>query len=326
MKIGNITIKEKTVLAPMYLITDLPFRILCRKNGAGLVYSEMISSKALVMKNTKSLEMAKVVKSEEPVAVQIFGDNPKTMADAAKILEKMGASIIDLNFGCPAKDIVEVGAGASLLKNPKKIEAIVKSVSSAVSIPVTAKIRIGIKNSTRINDSKKNIENSVKLAKLIEKAGASAIAVHGRTLEQQYSGKADWNAIKIIKKAVSIPVIGNGDVKSEEDAARMLSETGCDAVMIGRAAIGNPFIFGRINHYLKTGKKEKELSKKEKISAFFDYAKLAEKHGILTIQKAKTQGLWFTKGLFGSARLREKMSQARTIEEIEREMKDFLEL
>ncbi len=318
MKIGNITIKEKTVLAPMYLITDLPFRILCRKNGAGLVYSEMISSKALVMKNTKSLEMAKVVKSEEPVAVQIFGNDPKIMADAAKILEDMGASIIDLNFGCPARDIVEAGAGASLLKSPKKIEAIVKSVSSAVDIPVTAKIRLGIKT------SKKNISDSVKLAKLIEKAGASAIAVHGRTLQQQYSGKADWNAIKIIKKAISIPVIGNGDVKNEEDAARMLKDTGCDAVMIGRAAIGNPFIFGRINQYLKTGKKKKELTKKEKISAFFDYVKFAEKHNLLTLQKAKTQGLWFTKGLFGSARLREKMSQARSVKEIKKEMKDFL--
>ncbi len=304
MRIGDVRIDGKTVLAPMFLVSDLPYRILARRNGAALAYSEMVNSLAIERGNKAAMRMAATDRKEEsPVALQLVGQKPDSMAKAAEMIEE-NADIIDINFGCPSADVLRIGAGAALLARPKRIGEIIKRVKDSVSVPVTAKMRIGIRN------CKTNLERSIRIAKIIEKNGASAIAVHPRTVSQGYGGKADWSYIKAIKEEVGIPVIGNGDVRSEEDAKAMLDETGCDLVMVGRAAMGDPFIFGRIEYYLKTGKK-KETKDKERQKAFIDYVSLAKRYGSDSLQRIKTHGLWMTKGLPDSARLRERISQAK---------------
>ncbi|MFA6309539.1 MAG: tRNA dihydrouridine synthase DusB, partial [Clostridia bacterium] len=244
MLIGDIRIENNVFLAPMAGITDMAFRLLCKEKGCGLLYTEMVSAKGMHFNDRKSKFLTNTDKAEMPVALQIFGCDPTIMADIARKLDKTDVSIIDINMGCPTQKITKNGEGAALMKNPKLVADIVKNVSNATSKPVTVKIRKGWNDSI----------NAVEIAKIAEDSGAKAVAVHGRTREQFYSGDADWGIISDIKNAISIPVIGNGDIIKPEDAEKMIDETGCDAVMIGRGAQGNPWIFSRTVEYLKSGK------------------------------------------------------------------------
>ncbi|MFH1358659.1 MAG: tRNA dihydrouridine synthase DusB [archaeon] len=303
-------LKSKVILAPMHNITNLAFRLLCKKYGAGLASTELLSANAIAKKNKSVMNLALTNKKEKPVVAQIFGQNVENIIKAANILEK-NFNIIDFNLGCPSKKIMSQGSGGALLKRKNKIKEIVEELVRAVKIPITVKIRTGI--------NKK--ENAVEIAKICESAGVSAVIVHARTVEQGYSGKADWNIIKKVKQAVKIPIIGNGDVWNGKDAKDMLDETGCDYVMIGRAAIGNPFIFKEINEYLK-GNQVFQI-KKEKIADYFEYIKLCKKYKIFSLVDAKLKAQEFTKGLSGSSKLRRELNKFKTWEEIERLMKDL---
>ncbi len=308
-KIGNITFDSPLCLAPMAGITNSAFRILCRKYGAGLVYSEFVHATALTKKTEYAVRMMAVADEERPVAVQLFGTNVEHIKKATQLLQDK-ADIIDFNCGCPAPQITKTGCGAALLKHPEKIPEIIKAMVSVSKRPITVKMRIGV-------DDKHII--AVSLAKAIEQAGASAIAVHGRTLKQGYSGKADWTIIKKVKEAVHIPVMGNGDVFDEESAQKMFKETGVDAVMIGRAAMGNPFIFSRINHYLKTGKK---IEQKNPIALFLEYLKVCENTDV-KFSTLKMHASYFTKGIVGGAQLRQKIAQTKNIEELRKLVTSF---
>jgi nifR3 family TIM-barrel protein len=301
-------LKSPAILAPMSGVSDVAFRVLCKKYGAGLTYTEFISSNAVLKNNKNIANILKVDKSERPIGVQLFGDSIDNIFRAGKIV-KNKFDIIDINFGCPASKIVSIGAGSEMLKKPNEIGAIIKKLADNINKPITLKIRIGIDN--------KHI-NAVEVAKIAEKAGAAAITVHGRTQKQGYSGKADWEIIKRVKEAVKIPVIGNGDVFSPENFKSKLHESGVDAIMIGRGAIGNPYIFKQINDYLRTGKYDQP----DKIKDFFEYLKLAKKYKI-EFNQIKSQAIYFTKGLSGSARIREQISHSKTVNEIERLMKKF---
>ncbi len=297
----------KVVLAPMHNVTNIAFRLMCKKYGAGMVSTELLSANALARKNKVTLELAKTSKEEKPAVAQIFSNNTDNLVKSARILER-DFDIIDINFGCPSDKVMKQGSGGYLLKRGGKIAEIVKKVSASIEKPLTVKIRSGID---------KDSINAVEIAKICEKCGASAIIIHARTVKQSYSGKADWNIIKKIKENVKIPVIGNGDVMDGESCQRMFDETECDYVMIGRAAIGYPFIFKEVNEFLKTGKVIKQ-SKEEKIKDFFEYIELTKKYDIFSIKDAKLKAGEFTKGLPGSARLREKLNRVKTWEEIER--------
>jgi tRNA-dihydrouridine synthase B len=303
----------KLVLAPMHNITNIAFRIMCKKYGASLVSTELLSANAIARKNNAVLGLANTCKAEKPIAVQIFSQNAENMVSAAKILENK-FDIIDINFGCPSKKIMAQGSGGALLKRKNKIAEIVSEVSKAVDIPISVKIRSGYDE---------NSVNAVEIAKICEDAGANAITIHPRTVKQGYSGKADWNLIKDIKQNVKIPVIGNGDVFSEKDAEKMLDETGCDYVMIGRGAIGNPFIFKKINNYLKTGKII-EQAKSEKIADYFEYINLTKEHDIFSIKDAKLKAQEFTKGISGSSKLRRELNNVKNWDEIERLMREMM--
>ncbi|MBS3163242.1 tRNA dihydrouridine synthase DusB [Candidatus Woesearchaeota archaeon] len=299
-KIGNLRLKNNLVLAPMAGINDTAFRMLCKRYGAGLVYTEMINANAIFNKNKATLKKLNFVEEERPIAVQLFGANLKMLESAAVIAEEK-ADIIDINFGCPDLKVLNQGCGAALLKRPKRISEIIKAVVNKVSIPVTAKIRIGT--------------DSIKIARLIEDAGASAIAVHARTVRQGYSGKADWSKIREIKEAVNIPIIGNGDVFTKEDAENMQKSTKCDFIMIGRAAMTNPAIFKEITN----GK----ISSKEKLDLFFEYIELAEKYNCYKFVTAKRHALNFTRGMPNSTRLRERISLSKTIDEVKESILSF---
>lgn len=316
-KIGNIEIKNQVVMAPMAGITNMAFRKIIKDFGAGLVYSEMVSDKALCYGNTKTIDMLQVDDGEHPVSIQLFGGEVGTMVKAAKFIDQhSNCDIIDINMGCPVNKVLKADAGSKLLLYPDKIYEIVKGIVDNVSKPVTVKIRSGF-------DSKHI--NAVEVAKLIEKAGASAIAIHGRTRSQMYEGKADWKIIADVKAAVKIPVIGNGDVRSVEDAKRMLEETGVDAVMIGRAALGNPWLIKQVVQSLETGVIIEEPTYQEKIAQCLSHAKKLmeiEPEKVAMFQM-RGHAPWYIKGLKSSARVKNELSKINTFEELKTILKDY---
>ena len=244
LRIGNTILENNVILAPMAGVTDLPFRLLCREQGAGCVVTEMVSAKAILYNNRNTKELMQIHPQERPAAIQLFGSDPDIMAQIAARIEDGPYDFIDVNMGCPVPKVVNNGEGSALMKNPKQAEKVLSAMVKAVKKPVTVKFRKGF-NDTSVN--------AVEFAKMAEGSGVAAVAVHGRTREQYYSGKADWDIIRQVKEAVKIPVIGNGDIFTPQDAGRMMEETGCDGIMVARGAKGNPWIFRRINHYLDTG-------------------------------------------------------------------------
>jgi tRNA-dihydrouridine synthase B len=303
----------KLILAPMHNITNIAFRLMCKKYGAALVSTELLSANAISRKNKAVIELAKTDKSEGPVAIQLFSQNTECIIKAAKIVQE-NFDVIYFNLGCPSEKIMAQGSGGALLKRKNKIAEIISELTRNTDIPVCPKIRSGV--------DKKNI-NAIEIAKICEESGASAIIIHARTVDQGYSGKADWKIIKEIKKSIKIPVVGNGDVFTGEDAKKMFEETKCDYIMIGRAAIGNPFIFKKINHYLKTGEAIKQ-TREEKIKDYFEYIKLAKKYNVFSIKDAKQKAFEFTKGLPESSKLRQKLNRVKDFETIELLMKSMI--
>ena len=310
MKIKDVEFENNVFLAPMAGIADRAFRELCINYGAGYTVSEMVSSKGLTMGDKKSGELLTLGEIENPAGVQIFGDNPEIMAQAAKMCIKYHPNIIDINMGCPAPKIAMNGGGASLMKNPLLAGEIIKAVSKAVDIPVTVKIRKGWDD--------ENI-TAVELAKIAEKNGAAAITVHGRTRMQMYSGKVDYNIIAKVKKAVDIPVIANGDIVDEQSAAIMFEKTNCDAIMIGRGALGNPWIFRRINAYLNECRVLPDVSINEKMVVMLKHIqKIIEYKGEYTaMREARHHAAYYTKGIRGGAALRKEISTFEHFEQLE---------
>ena len=296
-KIGNVRIENPFVLAPMAGVTDMPFRTLCKEQGAGLICMEMISAKAISFHNKNTIALMKIDPCEHPVSMQLFGSEPELMAEVAKSIEDKDFDILDINMGCPVPKVVNNGEGSALLKNPELIVQIIKSVSSAIQKPVTVKVRIGFENVP---------VDIVEIARRAEDAGAAAIAVHGRTRQQYYSGTADWDIIRQVKEAVSIPVIGNGDVDSPLKAEELLKQTGCDGVMIGRAVRGNPWIFREMNHYFQTGELLPRPSSEEIREMILRHARaqIALKGEFTGIREMRKHVAWYTAGMRHSAGLR----------------------
>lgn len=317
-KIGNVEIENQLVLAPMAGITNEAFRSICKEMGAGLVVCEMISDKALSFHNAKMIKMTGVSQNEHPLSMQIFGADKETLVYAAKwIYENTDADIIDINMGCPVNKVAKrAGAGSSLLRDPNKVYEITKAVVEATPLPVTVKIRIGW--------DENNI-NAVENAKMIEKAGACAIAVHGRTRAQMYSGHANLDVIKDVVEAVNIPVVGNGDIVDGPSALHMLEYTGCKAIMIGRGALGNPWIFKEINAYF-AGEEFKRPSKEEIYNMIVDqYERLLKLKGErLALLEMRSHVGWYLKGMQGSAQIKNKANQALSFEEVKKILKEYL--
>lgn len=310
-KIGDVEIDNPFVLAPMAGVTDLPFRKLCKEQGAGLICMEMVSAKAISFHNKNTEALMEIDKCENPVSMQLFGSEPELMARVAAEVEERPFDILDINMGCPVPKVVNNGEGSALLKNPELIVKIVKSVSSAIKKPLTVKVRIGFENEP---------VDIVDIAKRVEDAGAAAIAVHGRTRQQYYSGTADWDAIRRVKEAVSIPVIGNGDVDSPEKAEALIKETGCDGVMIGRAVRGNPWLFRELNHYFETGEKLSRPSVEEVREMILRHARMQiDLKGEFTgIREMRKHVAWYTAGMRHSAALRRETNLVSSYEELEK--------
>lgn len=310
MKIGNVTLDNPVILAPMAGVTDLPFRLLCKEQGAGLVCMEMVSAKAVLYKNKNTESLLEIHPQEVPVSLQLFGSDAGIMSEIAKRLEERPFSILDINMGCPVPKIVNNGEGSALMKDLKLAGEIVSAIVRAVEKPVTVKIRSGF--------DKEHI-NAVEMAKIIEDAGAAAITVHGRTREQFYAGEADWEIIAKVKEAVSIPVIGNGDITDGESAARMLRQTGCDGVMVGRAARGNPWIFREIAAYLADGTVLPPKTKAECKEMMLRHARLQLKYkGEYTgVREMRKHISWYTAGMPHSAKIREQVNAVETFAALE---------
>ena len=311
MKIGNVQLENPYILAPMAGVTDLPFRLLCKEQGAGLLCMEMISAKALQYKNRNTKALLQIDPREYPVSLQLFGADPDIISEQAKAIEELPFQILDINMGCPVPKVVKNGEGSALMKNPRLVYDVVYKTVRAISKPVTVKIRKGF--------DEEHV-NAVEIAKIIEEAGGAAVAVHGRTREQYYSGKADWDIIRQVKEAVSIPVIGNGDVTGSLAAEQLLEETGCDGVMIGRGCQGNPWIFRELNEYEETGKVPHRPSKKEIKEMMLRHAQLQIelKGDYLGIREMRKHVAWYTKGMEGSAKLRDEINRVESYEELEK--------
>ena len=310
-KIGDVEIDNPFALAPMAGVTDLPFRKLCKEQGAGLICMEMVSAKAISFHNKNTEALMEIDKCENPVSMQLFGSEPELMARVAAEIEERPFDILDINMGCPVPKVVNNGEGSALLKNPELIVKIVKSVSSAIKKPLTVKVRIGFENEP---------VDIVEIAKRVEDAGAAAIAVHGRTRQQYYSGTADWDTIRRVKEAVTIPVIGNGDVDSPEKAEALIKETGCDGVMIGRAVRGNPWLFRELNHYFETGEKLPRPSAEEVREMILRHARMQiDLKGEFTgIREMRKHVAWYTAGMRHSAALRRETNLVSSYEELEK--------
>ena len=314
LKIGNVTLEQNIILAPMAGVTDLPFRLLCKEQGCGLTVTEMVSAKAILYHNRNTEELLRTEPAEQPVAVQLFGSDPAIMAEIAAQVAEGPYTIIDVNMGCPVPKIVKNGEGSALMRDPRKAQAVLAAMVKAVKKPVTVKFRKGFDEGS---------VNAVEFAKMAESCGVAAVAVHGRTREQYYSGKADWEIIRRVKEAVKIPVIGNGDIFTPEDGARMLSKTGCDGIMVARGAKGNPWIFSRLNHYLETGELLPGPDGKEIREMILRHSRMLVRYKGEKPAMRQMRGhvAWYTKGLPNSAAMRNEINQVETMEEL----KDFLE-
>ena len=310
LKIGNVVLKNSYILAPMAGVTDLPFRLLCKEQGAGLLGMEMVSAKAIYYNNRNTESLLKIHPEELPVSLQLFGSDPKIISEMAKRIEERPFAILDINMGCPVPKVVRNGEGSALMKEPKLVYEIVKATVKAIKKPVTVKIRKGF--------DEEHV-NAVEIAKIAEEAGAAAVAVHARTREQYYSGKADWEIIRQVKEALSIPVIGNGDVTSKERALAMFTQTGCDGIMIARGAQGNPWIFAELlSHETKNDLSARPTLEERKRMILRHAKLLIEYKGMHTgIREMRKHVAWYTRGLHGSARLREAINQVASYEELE---------
>ncbi|MCT4599160.1 MAG: tRNA dihydrouridine synthase DusB [Vallitalea sp.] len=319
MKIGNVELKNNVILAPMAGVTDLPYRLLCKEQGCGLVYTEMVSAKALFYNNKNTELLMRIDERERPVALQLFGKDPQLMANMAmKITETNPLiDIIDINMGCPVPKVVNNGEGSALMKNPKLVGEIVKQVSSAINKPLTIKIRKGFDESSI---------NAVEIAKIAQENGAAAIGVHGRTREQYYTGKADWDIIRKVKEEVSIPVLGNGDVFTPQDAKKLIDETNCDGIMIGRGAQGNPWLFKRIIHYLETGELLPEPHIEDIVNMINRHIEMLTtfKGEYTAVREMRKHISWYTKGLYNGANIRREINYIESMDELKNKVLELI--
>lgn len=309
LKIGNVTLSNQIILAPMAGVSDLPFRLLCRELGAGMVCMEMVSAKAIYYNNRNTDALMEIHPEEGPVSLQLFGSDPDIISDMAKRIEERPFSVLDINMGCPVPKVVNNGEGSALMKNPKLVEEILSKLVKAINKPVTVKIRKGFDE---------DHVNAVEIAKIAEQCGVAAVAVHGRTREQYYSGHADWDIIARVKQAVQIPVIGNGDVDSGEKAAQLLEYTGCDGVMIGRAAQGNPWIFREVTRYLETGEIPDAPTNREKKELILRHAdlQLQYKGEYTGVREMRKHLAWYSVGMPHSNHFRQMINTMETMEEL----------
>ena len=311
MKIGTVTLDNNIILAPMAGVTDLPFRLLCKEQGVGMTCTEMVSAKAISFHNKNTEALLETAQQERPVSLQLFGSDPDIISEMAAYIEERPFDILDINMGCPVPKVAGNGEGSALMRNPKLVAEIVKKTVRATKKPVTVKIRKGFTQQE---------VNAVEIAKIAEASGAAAVAVHGRTREQYYSGQADWDIIRQVKEAVGIPVIGNGDFDSAQKAKQMLEETGCDAVMVGRAVRGNPWLFREIRSYLEDGTIPERPSKDEVRAMMLRHARMQieYKGAYIGIREMRKHISWYTAGYPGSAKLRGEINLVDSYEELER--------
>ena len=310
LKIGNVTLPNNLILGPMAGVTDLPFRLLCKEQGAGLLCMEMVSAKAILYKNRNTEPLLTIDERENPVSLQLFGSDPEIVSSIAHSIEERPFDILDINMGCPVPKIVNNGEGSALMKDPVLAGKIIEKTVKAIKKPVTVKIRKGFDD---------DHVNAVEMAHIAEECGAAAVAVHGRTREQYYSGKADWEIIRQVKEAVKIPVIGNGDLNSAEDVISMSNQTGCDGFMIARGAQGNPWIFRQILHYFETGEKLEKPTLDEVADMILRQAKmmLEFKGEYIGIREIRKHAAWYTSGYPNSSRLRESINGVETFDKLE---------
>ena len=318
MKIGNVQLDNEVFLSPMAGVTDLPFRTICKEKGCGMLYTEMINAKALCYDDENTKKMLNLEDDGHPVAVQIFGSDPEYMGKAASIMNQYTNDILDINMGCPAPKVIKNGDGSALMRNPKLAAEVLTAVVKNSKKPVTLNIRKGWDD---------NSVNALEIAKIAEECGISALAIHGRTREQFYSGKADWDIIAEIKQSINIPVIGNGDVFDVQDAVNMLEKTKCDAIMIGRGSQGNPWIFNRINHYMKTGEVLPEPTLEEKISTAIKHMNLAvAEHGeYVAVREMRKHIGWYLKGLKNSAKYRDQINKITDYKEVISMLEEYVQ-